>query len=105
MLHSQGGSDFANLLVGLLSTNHIVNTEDDGQEVTERFAANAHGAPEAGIEGGGDPCCTEVGVRVEVRERLRALEADQFAKVACDVEVEQSDEDGLPDCQLLRQHR
>jgi len=55
-----------------------------------------HGGPEAGVEGGGEPCGAEEGARVEVGERFGALEAGELAKVARDVEGEEGGDDGLP---------
>lgn len=100
MINRQRRPDLPNLLVRLLRAQEIIYAEHHGQEVAQAFALDLHGGPEARVEGGGDPCCAKVGARVQVGERLGAFEANELAEVAGDVEVEQRDEDGLPDGEL-----
>ena len=100
MVHGQGGTNFAHLLVGLLGADQVIEAEDHGQEVADGLAAYAHGGPEAGIQGRGDPCGAEVRAAVEVGEGLWAFEADELSEVAGNVQVEEGDQHGLPDSQL-----
>lgn len=93
------GEDLANLadlFVGLLGAGEVVAGAGDAGEVAQPGAADVHGGPEAGVEGRGEPCGAEEGARVEVRQRLGALEAGELAEVAGDVEGEEGCHDGLP---------
>lgn len=101
VVHCQRRADLPDFFVRLLSAYQVVDAEDDGQQVSRALSLDLHGRPEARVQGRRDPCRAKVGARVEVCKRFGALEADKLAEVACDVEVEERDEDGLPDGELL----
>jgi hypothetical protein len=101
MIHREGRPDLSDFLVGLLRTDHIVYAEHYTEEISHAFPLDAHSGPEASVQRRSDPCSTEVRSRIEVRERLGALEAKKFAEVAGNVEVDEGDEDCLPDGDLL----
>ena len=105
MVHRQRGPDLPDLLVRLLRADQVVHAEHYRQNVAQALALDLHGGPEARVEGGGDPCGAEVGARIQLRKRFGAFEADELAEVAGDVEVEQRDEDCLPDGELGREQR
>lgn len=55
-----------------------------------------HSSPETRIQRCSDPCRSEVGARVEVRQRLWTFQAYELAEVAGYVEVDERQHDCLP---------
>lgn len=101
MLDRQRASDLSDFLVRGFSAHEVVYAEHHAQHIARPFGTHAHGGPEAGVQGRGNPCCAEVGPVVEVCEGLGALEAHELGEVAEDVEIETCEDDGLPGCEAL----
>lgn len=103
MVYGHRTSHLPHLLICLLRAYHIVYAAHQGHEISQSLPLYPHSGPEARVERRRNPCCAEVGARVEVRKGLRALEAYELAEVAGEVEVEERDEEGLPCGELVRE--
>lgn len=103
MLHRQRASNFSDFLVCGFGAHKVVYAEGHAEDVACPFGPYAHSGPEASVQGGGYPCCTEVRTIVKVCEGLRAFEAHEFGEVAADVEIDACEDDGLPGCEAFRE--
>lgn len=101
MIDGENGADLPDLLIGLFGRDEVVDGEDDGGQISYSLAADAHGTPEAGVQGRGDPCGTEIRSIVQVCQGFRRFEADKFGKVAAGVEPEKGQDNGLPGSEAL----
>jgi hypothetical protein len=105
MIDCERSSDFPDLLVCLLSANHVVYAEHYAQKVPRALPLDSHGRPEASVQRCCDPCGAKVRTRVEVCEWFGAFEAEELAEVASNVQIDQRDEDRLPYGKLPGQKR
>lgn len=76
VLDGQASANLANLFIGLIGADKVVEGKDYAGGIPEPLGAQVHGCPEASVESGRDPCCTEVGSSIEISEWLRTLESD-----------------------------
>ena len=103
MIHSERSPNLPNFFVRLLCTYQVIYAEHNRQQIPNALSLDLHSRPEARVQRSCNPCGTEVGARVEICERFGAFETDELAKVASNVQVEESDEDRLPDCEFSRE--
>jgi hypothetical protein len=101
MIHRERRSNFPHLLIRLLRTYHVVYAKHNRQQIPHTLPFYPHGRPEASVQRSRNPGSAKVGARVQTREGLGTLEANELAKITCDVEVEERYEDGLPDSEFL----
>ena len=101
VVHGQYRPDFSNLLVGLFGSDEIIDGEKDGRQVSDLLVSNLHGTPKPCVESGRDPCGPKVGSAVEVRQRFGGLEANDFGKIAADIEPHEGEDDRLPRSKTL----
>ena len=100
MFNREHAPDLSDFFICLFSCYQVVAGEDHGSNVPQPFPSDLHGGPEARVERSGDPCGTEIATIVEVGERFRGLEGEDFGKVPAYVEVEKGDDDGLPGSEM-----
>ena len=96
MINRQHRPDLSDLFIRLLGCDEIVKGKDDACKIPHPFLADAHCTPESCIHCCRDPCCSEVGSCVEVREWFGTLKVEEFTEISCNVEVEEGHDEGLP---------
>lgn len=96
MFDREHAPHFPDLLICLLGRYQVVASEDHRCNVPQPFPPDLHRGPEARVERSSDPCGTEIATIIEVGEGFGRLEREDFGKVPAYVEIEKSDDDGLP---------
>nr|POE46850.1 hypothetical protein CFP56_00182 [Quercus suber] len=86
VIQCQRAPDIADHLIRLLSTDKVVDAEDQTTDVTQPFRLDAHGSPEASIQRRSHPCRPEIASLVQIRERFRRFQSDDPSEVARDVQ-------------------